>query len=43
MAESLWRRVLFPSHRPRGPDVPRVQQYRKAQQALQMLGSMPGQ
>ena len=24
MAESLWRRVLFPSHRPRGPDVPRV-------------------
>ena len=24
MAESLWRRVLFPSHRPDGPDVPRV-------------------
>jgi DNA-binding NtrC family response regulator len=24
MADSLWRRVLFPSHRPDGPDVPRV-------------------
>jgi DNA-binding NtrC family response regulator len=24
MAESLWRRVLFPSHRTHGPDVPRV-------------------
>lgn len=24
MAESLWRRVLFPSHRNHGPDVPRV-------------------
>jgi CheY-like chemotaxis protein len=24
MSESLWRRVLFPSHRPDGPDVPRV-------------------
>jgi CheY-like chemotaxis protein len=24
MAESLWRRVFFPSHRPPGPDIPRV-------------------
>jgi DNA-binding NtrC family response regulator len=24
MAEPLWRRVLFPSHRPRRPDAPRV-------------------
>jgi DNA-binding NtrC family response regulator len=24
MAESLWRRVLFPSHRAHGPDIPRV-------------------
>jgi CheY-like chemotaxis protein len=24
MAESLWRRILFPSHRPDRPEVPRV-------------------
>jgi DNA-binding NtrC family response regulator len=24
MADSLWRRVLFPGHHPEGPDLPRV-------------------
>jgi len=24
MADSLWRRVLFPGHHPKGPDLPRV-------------------
>jgi CheY-like chemotaxis protein len=24
MADSLWRRVLFPSHQPEGPEPPRV-------------------
>jgi DNA-binding NtrC family response regulator len=24
MADSLWRRVLFPGHHPAGPDIPRV-------------------